>query len=247
MNLIKTQSFELAVNTKGNENAEKIALFLPGRLDTKDYANFSSHLEYLASKGFFAISFDPPGTWDSPGGIELFTTTNYIKAVNEVIEYYGNKPTLLFGHSRGGATAILAGTLNPSVKALVVIMATYGKPSAPSAEALEKGFNFEDRDLPPGTQITKEQKEFKLPLNYFKDGGQYDPGAIFKTCTKPKLIFFSKQDEYTEPQRVNEVYEAIPEPKMKHELNIEHDYRYHPEVFEEVNKIMGQFLEKYWI
>ncbi len=60
MNLIKTKSFELAVNTKGNEHSNKIAILLPGRLDTKDYACFDSHIEYLARKGFFAISFDPP-------------------------------------------------------------------------------------------------------------------------------------------------------------------------------------------
>src|SRR3989344_8097436 len=128
MERIRTQFFELAANIKGNKDSKKLALALPGRLDTKDYACFTSHIEYLARKGFLAVSFDPPGTWESPGGIELFTTTNYIKAVNELIEYFGNKPTFLLGHSRGAAVSILAGTANPHVKGFVAIMAAYDGP-----------------------------------------------------------------------------------------------------------------------
>lgn len=62
MNIIKTKSFELAINVAGNENSEKLAIALPGRLDTKDYGCFNSHIEYLSARGFFAVSFDPPGT-----------------------------------------------------------------------------------------------------------------------------------------------------------------------------------------
>src|SRR5690349_20918923 len=109
MEMIKTRSFELAVNASGNKNASKLAIVIPGRLDTKDYAHNVSHVDYLSSKGYYAVSFDPPGTWDSPGDIELYSTTNCIKAVDELIEYYGNKPTLLLGHSRGGSIAMLAG------------------------------------------------------------------------------------------------------------------------------------------
>ena len=92
MDLIKTKSFELAILAKGNRDSKKLAILIPGRLDTKNYANFISHAEYLASRGFFAVAFDPPGTWESPGGIDLYTTTNYIKAINELIEYFGNAP-----------------------------------------------------------------------------------------------------------------------------------------------------------
>src|SRR3989344_4901856 len=131
MERIRTQFFELAANIKGNKDSKKLALALPGRLDTKDYACFTSHIEYLARKGFLAVSFDPPGTWESPGGIELFTTTNYIKAVNELIEYFGNKPTFLLGHSRGGTVAILAGASNQAVIGFAPIMATYSEPTPP--------------------------------------------------------------------------------------------------------------------
>src|SRR3989338_10282910 len=107
-NIIKTKSFELAVFTRGSENSNKLAILIPGRLDTKDYAHNTSHVEYLSKHGFYALSFDPPGTWESSGKIEEYNTTNYIKAINELIEYFGNKPTLLVGHSRGASVSMLA-------------------------------------------------------------------------------------------------------------------------------------------
>src|SRR3989338_3016633 len=115
MKIIKTKTFELAVYEKGDSNSPKLAIVIPGRLDTKDYIHNTSLVDYLASRDYFALSFDPPGTWESPGDIELYTTTNYLKAVDELIEHFGTKPTLLAGHSRGGTIAMLAALKNPHV------------------------------------------------------------------------------------------------------------------------------------
>lgn len=245
MQLIKTKSFELAINTKGNPSSEKVAICIPGRLDTKDYANFTSHLEYLADNGFYAIAFDPPGTWESPGRIELFTTTNYIKAVDELIEYFGNKPTLLLGHSRGGAVSVLAST-NPNVIGIVLVMAAYGDPTPPDQEEVKQGFKVSYRDLPPGDKKTEEQKRFELPVNYWTDGEKHNVMVTLKNCTKPKLLFSGTNDEFYTPSEIQEIYDAIPEPKMLHELNSDHDYRRHHEIIDEVNEVTGQFLDKYY-
>jgi hypothetical protein len=41
-------SLRLATYARGNEKAQKLALVLPGRLDTKDYTHMISHVDYLA-------------------------------------------------------------------------------------------------------------------------------------------------------------------------------------------------------
>jgi pimeloyl-ACP methyl ester carboxylesterase len=226
----------------GDENSPKIAIILPGRLDTKDYAHILSHVNYLNTKGYYAMSFDPPGTWDSPGEIELFTTTNYIKAVNELIEYYGNKPTLLVGHSRGGTISILVGSLDQYVEAIVVVMASYGQPTPPKSELIKAGVLMESRDLPPGTTRTIEQKKFALPINYFNDALQYNTADTLTKYTKPKLLFYGDNDQFTKPERVKEVFELTPGPKVLHELHTDHNYRLHPEVIDEVNRTISEFL-----
>lgn len=238
---IKTKSFTLSVLTEGDRKAKKIAIIIPGRLDTKDYIHVTSHMKYLSKKGFFAISFDPPGTWESEGKIDIYNTTNYIKAVNELIDYYGNKPTLLVGHSRGGSISILCSS-NPSVSGIILIMASYGNPSPPEGD-VKKGYRLSLRDFPPGNKVTKEKKEFKLPMSYFEDGNKYDPTEFLKGITKPKLIIYSKRDQFSNPGDVKKLYEEIPNPKMICEIDSEHDYRYSSKAVEEVNKAIEKFFD----
>lgn len=246
MDLIKTKSFELAVINRGDKSADNMAIFLPGRMDTKDYAYIASHLDLLASKGFFAISFDPPGTWESPGGNELFNTTNYIKAVNELIDYFGNKPTLLLGHSRGGQVAMLVGTSNSNVTGMVLINASYGPPSPPSAGDIKTGYVVEFRDMPPGNIRTSDRKKFILSLDYFSDGAKYDPLPFLKACAKPKLIIYSTEDAFTEVDEIKKLYDKFQEPKMIHELKSIHDYRYQPLSVNEVNETIKHYLASYF-
>ncbi|MDO8537965.1 MAG: alpha/beta fold hydrolase [archaeon] len=240
MQIIKTKSFELAVYMQGNVNVKKLALLLPGRLDTKDYPHMRSHVDFLASKDYLSLSFDPPGTWESSGDIKLYTMTNYLKAINELIEYFGNKPTILMGHSRGGSMAMLAGTRNKNVTHIIAAM-SHPAPSEMSEKGRQKGFEVSFRDTPLGGK-----KEFKLPLNYFEDAVQYSniiTEALSKS-PKPKLYFLGKKDDNVLPEEVREVYEKSAQPKQLYEVNCEHDYRRHPEIINEINKIVWEFLNK---
>lgn len=245
INRVKTKSFNLAVFARGNENAKKFALFIPGRLDTKDYANFISHVEYLAKHGFLAVAFDPPGTWGSSGKNEEYTTTNYMKSINELIEFFGNRPTLLVGHSRGASVAMLTSMFNSTIIGVVLIMANYGAPTPPNEQAKQRGFDISYRDLPPGTSKTDEQKKFLLPISYWEDGGRYNPLQALKKCTKPKLLIYGTNDEFTSPEEVKHIYENIPEPKMLIEIKSKHDYRYDSKAIERVNEAIGKFLQKF--
>ena len=245
MKFVQTPNFKLAVYSKGSENSAKLALVLPGRLDSKDYVHMTSHVDFLAKKGYYSLSFDMPGTWNSPGNIDDYTTTTYIKVVNELIKYFSNKPTLLLGHSRGGTTAMLAGAINENVKAIVAIMATYGAPISPSPDDLKAGVHITYRDLLPGSSRTVKKKKFLLPLSYFTDGKKYDPVAALKNFKGSKLLICGTYDKFISPEKVKDIYDSLPEPKMFLELNTDHDYRYHPDMIEAVNEKIGEFLEKY--
>ncbi len=243
MSFIKTPSFTLAVYQQGDSSSEKLALVLPGRLDTKDYVHMRSHVDYLARKGYLAVSFDPPGTWGSQGGIELFTTTNYIKAVNELIGHFGNRQTILLGHSRGGSVSVLAGVSRPCVEAIIPIMAAYGPPAPPKAEIIRDGFFLEYRDMIPGDRETEEQVEIKLPLAYFEDGQKYITSQVLKNCQKSILLIYGTRDEFTKPEKAQAVFASIPgSNKQILELDSGHDYRYKAEMIVKVNEAIGEFI-----
>lgn len=236
--LIKTKNFELAVYMNGKSYSRKVALLLPGRLDTKDYAHMKSHVDFLANKGYLALSFDPPGTWESLGDINDYTMTNYLKAINELIEHFGNKPTVIIGHSRGGTMAMLAGSRNKYVTQIISIMAR-ASPSAISDKAKIQGFEVSLRDNPFG-----EEKRFELPLSYFKDGLKYNVFEDISKCTKPKLFIFGKKDKIINAEIVKETYEKVPEPKQINGVESPHDYRFFPKIINEINSLIEDFLDK---
>jgi pimeloyl-ACP methyl ester carboxylesterase len=241
---IKTDSFDLAVYAKGDEKAEKLALILPGQLDTKDYPHTRSHTDFLASKGFYALSFDPPGTWETSDDISQYTMTNYFKAINELVEYFGNKPTLFMGHSRGGAMAMLAGTTNPHALAFVSVFSNYTYDQKINTtynddEWKAKGFKESWRDLPEGPD---RKRLFKLPYAFVEDQMKYGMSDGLSSCSKPKLFFLGLKDALIKPETVRAAYEIAAEPKQLCELDSDHDYRWHPELIEKVNQIIDDFL-----
>lgn len=237
--MIKTDSFELAVNTAGDPNSERLMLCLPGRLDTKDYAHIQSHVDYFAEKGFFTVSFDPPGTWESGGDIALYTTPNYLVAINEIIAHFGNRPTVVLGHSRGGTMALLAGINNEFVTHMIAVMSHWGPSGRPGTDDT---VHTSHRDLPPGTERTSEQKEFKLPMSYFDDLADY---SGLDTCTKPKLFFAGTEDVLVTLDDIQEMFDSAADPKHLIQLDSEHDYRLHPEVIDQVNQKVEEFLNNY--
>lgn len=246
MQLIKTDSFRLAVYAKGDPHAEKFALVLPGKLDTKDYAHMRSHVDFLSTKGFFALSFDPPGTWESEGDINLYNMTNYLKAINELIAYHGNKPTFIMGHSRGSSMSIISGLRNQYVTAFAPVFCSLkvdGTWEKADPEWREKGYLASMRDLPPGGG--PKIKEFLLPYSFYEDQLHYSVADELRQSTKPKLFFLGKYDKLAKPESVRDLYDIAAEPKELHELESDHDYRFHPELIEEVNMVVSNFLDKY--
>lgn len=251
MAIIHAKSFTLSVYSQGDKSASKLALVLPGKLDTKDYANMRAHVDFLAQRGFFALSFDPPGTWESEGDISLYTMSNYLKAIHELIDYFGNKPTFAMGHSRGASMSIIAALQHPLVTSFAAIFpslkvdGTWEKSNV--EEWKEEGYHMSMRDLPPGGG--PEVVEFKLPYAFYEDQLQYDIRIItaLQKSTKPKLFFVGKNDPLVNPQNVRELYAVAGEPKELHELDSDHDYRFHKDLIEEVNTALGDFLEKYQI
>jgi len=247
MNLIKTKNFEVAVYSKGDQTLPKIAIVIPGRLDTKDYIHNTSLVDYLAEQGYLALAFDSPGIWESPGGIDLYTITNCLKVIDELIEHFDNKPTVLAGHSRGGSIAMLAGMSNPHVTHFISIFSHYGTSGEPEEGKIVDGNKVSYRnyrDLPPGNMRTEEKKRFDLPLSYFEDGTQYDALPDLKKCDKPKLFFYGTHDVLVEPEEVKRAFQESADPKMIQAVDSEHDYRLSPQAVEEINQTIGRFLGK---
>jgi pimeloyl-ACP methyl ester carboxylesterase len=248
MSLLKTNSFEIATYSQGSADAEKFALVLPGKLDTKDYAHMKSHVEFLASKGFFALSFDPPGSWESPGDTSLYTMSNYLKAVDELIEHFGNKPTFVVGHSRGGSIAMRAASQNQYITHFASIMSFYSfKPDVhreyPHEQWKKDGFKVSRREVPNNPTATV---EIRLPYSFLEEQITYDMTEDLQNSKKPKLFILGTKDELVKPEIVQIAYDIAASPKELRKIEVGHDYRHYPEQVLKVNEFLGEFIEAYF-
>jgi hypothetical protein len=245
--IITTSSFKLAAYAAGHPDSAKLALVLPGFLDTKDHPHMQSHVDFLASKGFYAVSFDPPGIWGSGDNIEDYTMTNWLKAIIETIGYFGNRPTFTMGTSRGGSMAILAAIESPHVTAFAAVMskASYA-PDSSTIHPLEvwqrDGYREYHVTIPghPG-----HKKDFKVPYSAVTDSQNYDFFTPLSTLKKPKLFIEGLKDTVVKPEVVRAGYDISCEPKVLRSVDSEHIYRRYPEIVNEVNAQVGEFLTQF--
>jgi pimeloyl-ACP methyl ester carboxylesterase len=210
---------------------------LPGKLDSKDYANMRSHVDYLAENGYLAISLDPPGTWDSGGDITDYTMTNYIQAVEDVIEYFDNKSTVVIGHSMGGSMAMFAAINNSNVIGFIAIMSPYKFDHL--VDRIEGATS--KRDLPNNP---KEERIYNVPKTFFEDVLKYNAAQGLSKLAKPKLFISGEDDTTITPRTINEIFEISAEPKELISVKSDHDYRNNQAMISEINSIILDWLKR---
>lgn len=139
---------------KSNENPKKLAVLLPGYLDTKNYNHIKLLEKDLNKIGYFTISFDPTGAWESDGEIEQYSFTQYLKDIDTIINYAKSKnkfdEIILIGHSFGGRIALYYATEHPEINTVIVIMSALESYYSKKKLSIWKktGLRFAKRDLP---------------------------------------------------------------------------------------------------
>lgn len=242
---ITTPSFQLAVWQQGSLDAQRLALVLPGKLDSKDYAHMRSHVSFLADCGYLALSFDPPGTWASGGQITDYTMANYLLAVHQLIDHFQQRPTFVLGHSRGGSLALLAAIHNPWVTHVAAVM-SYPSfkpgvyPGYPDPEWQLLGFHDSRREVPGTTQY----RTYRLPYQFLEEQVQYDLLPDLAKLTKPKMFVFGQRDLLVAPEVVQLGFQQAAVPKFLYHTAGGHDYRRHPDQIAQINHFLADFLTK---
>lgn len=243
---IQTSHFSIAAYAKGNENAGKVALVLPGFLDSKDYAHVRSHVKFLAERGYYAVGIDLPGTWKSSGTIKDFTITNSLEVLDEIINAFG-RPTLIAGHSNGGRLALHMAVRNPLVQAVVAIMSPLrmmrkDEPTETMKLWIESGVRISMRDLPSDPE---KAREYRVPITFLEDSQSYTLTDEIPKITVPKLFIAGMQDVIIAPEEVHEAFTLANEPKSYKQIEFGHNYRKYTDSIAQVNSIIGQFITEY--
>ncbi|ATG50945.1 osmotically inducible protein OsmC [Brachybacterium vulturis] len=166
----------------------------------------------LAAQGIGMLRFDCLGLGESEGewGDGSFTVKvdDTVRAA-EFLAERGTPPTLLIGHSWGGAAAIVAAQRIPSVKAVVTI----GAPAEP-AEVERHYDSVVDRVMAEGTAPwLVGGREMTLKRDFVQDVRGAELIARVHTLDRPLLVMHSPTDATVSIDNASEIFRAAVHPR----------------------------------
>lgn len=166
----------------------------------------------LTSRGFAVMRFDFTGLGNSEGD---FSNTNFSGNINDLIDAARVlkeqflAPSLLIGHSLGGAAVLLASRDIPSAKAVVTI----GAPSHPSHVTHLFGNSLDAIAKDGSAVINIGGRDFRVREQFVKDLNNLPEQVASQAFRLPLLIMHSPQDRIVEIANARALYEAAHHPK----------------------------------
>ncbi|NNE34895.1 MAG: alpha/beta fold hydrolase, partial [Rhodothermales bacterium] len=206
----ETLSARLDVPVDGDPIA--YALFAHCFTCSKDLKAVGNISRSLVSRGFGVLRFDFTGLGESEGE---FSETNFsgnaedIVAAAEMLEKDYEAPSILIGHSLGGAAVLLAAARLPHVKAI----ATIGAPFDP----LHVSHLFDEAvDEIKGTgsaKVTIAGRPFKIERQFLRDLTDQNPTQYIGNLKRALAVFHSPVDQIVGIENASLIFEAARHPK----------------------------------
>lgn len=213
--------------TYENEQGEKLAvrLDLPEAGQPVAYALFAhcftcnknlraiAHISRaLKDEGIGVISFDFTGLGESDGD---FADTNFSSNVQDLVAVAeqsiaeGRPPSILIGHSLGGAAALRAAGQLPSIKAV----ATIGSPYEPSHVLGLMGEGAEKIETEGVAEVTIVGRPFRIKKQFIEDLNQTSMDESIGNLRRPLLVLHAPFDKTVGIDNAAKIFEAARHPK----------------------------------
>lgn len=204
---------------------------LSGRLDTPDdieprsyilFAHcFTGSKDVLAAKriarslwlrGFAVFRFDFTGLGDSEGDFANTTFSSNVDDLVAAADYlreHKKAPTVLIGHSLGGAAVLAAASKIAEIRAVCTI----GAPSDPNHVAHLFGENLNEIEASGEAKVSIGGRPFQIKKAFLEDLKWQNQEDKIKNLKKGLLIFHSQTDEIVGVENAGEIYQTAKHPK----------------------------------
>lgn len=166
----------------------------------------------LTNSGFAVLRFDFTGLGESEGD---FSETNFSSNIDDLVcaaDYlstnYG-EPTLIVGHSLGGAASIFAAAIINSIKAV----ATIGAPSSPDHVKHLFKEDITKIETLGSAKILLAGRPFEVKKQFLDDISSKNMKATLANLNKAILIMHSPQDTTVGISNAAEIYTNAKHPK----------------------------------
>jgi len=166
----------------------------------------------LTLSGIAVLRFDFTGLGDSEGAFE---NTNFSSNVEDIIaasEFLSEKyksPSILIGHSFGGAAVIFAASQLDHVKAV----ATVGAPSQPEHVNHLFGDKVKEIEASGSAIVNIGGREFRIKKQFLDDLESKNMFGILERMEEALLVLHSPQDSIVGIDNAAEIYHHAKHPK----------------------------------
>ncbi len=209
-------------NDRGDELAARLerpdgeptayALFAHCFTCSKDLRAARTISKALCDRGFAVLRFDFTGLGESEGD---FADTNFssnaqdlVAAADFLADAYA-APTLLIGHSLGGAAVLQAAHDMPSVQAI----ATIGAPAEPTHVTHLLNDDIDTIRAEGQASVTLAGRSFTIKKQFLDDLEAQHMRDTIRNLGRPLLLFHSPIDQTVGVENAAAIYEAAKHPK----------------------------------
>lgn len=214
INFKNAQGYELSgrLELPANRHPHNYAVFAHCFTCSKNFSATKNISRALTTAGYGVLRFDFTGLGDSDGD---FADTNFSGNVEDLLAAIDflktnyKAPTLLIGHSLGGAAVIFASAKANSIKAV----ATIGAPS--DTKHVRHLFGDQINAITENGEATVQLsgRPFKIKEQFLRDINEQHVTNTLKSLRKPILIAHSPQDDTVGITHAEKLYHAAVHPK----------------------------------
>lgn len=179
---------------------------------TKNLKSIKNIVQGMTGHGFAVLRFDFTGLGESEGE---FSETNFsgntedlVSAANYLTEHY-KAPSMLIGHSLGGAAVLIAAAEIPSINAVVTI----GAPSDPVHVKNLIISSIAEIQAEGKATVNIGGQSFTIKKQFLDDLESNSLQKTVKQLRMPILIMHSPQDSTVGIKNAEEIYKAAHHPK----------------------------------
>lgn len=164
----------------------------------------------LTDRGLAMLRFDFAGLGGSDGEFGTFSSNveDIVYAARYLREHHG-PPSLIIGHSLGGAAVLAAAADIDSIDAVVTI----GAPSDPAHVTHLFGDALADIDAHGSGSVTVGGQQFTISSEYVEDVQHQQQRERIAALGRPLLILHAPRDEVVGIDNARVIYEAARHPK----------------------------------
>lgn len=195
-----------------DQRPHNYALFAHCFTCTKNLRAVSNISRALTRVGIGVLRFDFTGLGESGGN---FADTDFsgnvedLEAASLFLENNHKAPTLIIGHSLGGAAALFAAFRIPTIHAVVTIAA----PSEPKHVKHLLRTSLEEIEKKGKAEVLLEGRPFTIKKRFVDDLLNHSLLENLGQLRKPLLVFHSPQDRTVDIKNAEYIYKAAFHPK----------------------------------